>query len=69
MENGNIVSSKMVLRIDQEGKGEHFKNVSFNRVASGASNKDMLEAGRAIAGLQSYALGGVRRIDTVDLTD
>lgn len=45
------------------------KNLSFSQINLNATDDQLLEAGKAIAGLLSTSLSGLRLINTYDLTD
>lgn len=45
------------------------KNLSFSQINLNATDDQLLEAGKAIAGLLSTSISGLRLINTYDLTD
>lgn len=45
------------------------KNLSFSQINLNATDDQLLEAGKAIAGLLSTSLSGLRLINTYNLTD
>lgn len=45
------------------------KNISFNQIKLTASDNELLDAGKAVAGLLSTSLSGMRLVNTYDLTD
>lgn len=45
------------------------KNISFNQIKLTATDSELLDAGKAVAGLLSTSLSGMRLVNTYDLTD
>ena len=45
------------------------KNISFNQIKLTATDDELLDAGKAVAGLLSTSLAGMRLVNTYDLTD
>lgn len=58
VENGTTASGKKAT-----------KNISFNQIKLTASDNELLAAGKAVAGLLSTGLSGMRLVNTYDLTD
>ena len=58
VENGTTASGKKAT-----------KNISFNQIKLSARDDELLDAGKAIAGLLSSSLSGIRLINTYDLTE
>jgi hypothetical protein len=58
VENGTTASGKKAT-----------KNISFNQIKLTASDDVLLDAGKAVAGLLSTSLSGMRLVNTYDLTD
>lgn len=58
VENGTTASGKKAT-----------KNISFNQIKLTASDNELLDAGKAVAGLLSTGLSGMRLVNTYDLTD
>lgn len=58
VENGTTASGKKAT-----------KNISFNQIKLTASDNELLDAGKAVAGLLSTSLSGMRLVNTYDLTD
>ena len=64
-------SSKLVIRVqtgEMSGNSPVIKELSFSRIKSDAKDEDLYAAGDALAGLQSLAVDGVRRVDTYSMT-
>lgn len=45
------------------------KNISFNQIKLSATDDELLDAGKAVAGLLATSLAGMRLVNTYDLTD
>lgn len=58
VENGTTASGKKAT-----------KNISFNQIKLSARDDELLDAGKAVAGLLSTSLAGMRLVNTYDLTD
>lgn len=58
VENGTTASGKKAT-----------KSISFNQIKLTASDNELLDAGKAVAGLLSTSLSGMRLVNTYDLTD
>ena len=58
VENGTTASGKKAT-----------KNIPFNQIKLTASDDELLDAGKAVAGLLSTSLAGMRLVNTYDLTD
>lgn len=58
VENGTTASGKKAT-----------KNISFNQIKLSARDDELLDAGKAVAGLLSTSLSGMRLVNTYDLTD
>lgn len=58
VENGTTASGKKAT-----------KNISFNQIKLTASDDELLDAGKAVAGFLSTSLAGMRLVNTYDLTD
>ena len=58
VENGTTASGKKAT-----------KNISFNQIKLTATDSELLDAGKAVAGLLSTSLSGMRLVNTYDLTD
>lgn len=58
VENGTTASGKKAT-----------KNISFNQIKLSARDDELLDAGKAVAGLLSSSLSGIRLINTYDLTE
>lgn len=58
VENGTTASGKKAT-----------KNISFNQIKLSARGDELLDAGKAVAGLLSTSLSGMRMVNTYDLTD
>lgn len=58
VENGTTASGKKAT-----------KNISFNQIKLTASDDELLDAGKAVAGLLATSLAGMRLVNTYDLTD
>ena len=58
VENGTTASGKKAT-----------KNISFNQIKLSAKDDELLDAGKAVAGLLSTSLSGMRLVNTYDLTD
>lgn len=64
-------SSKLVIRVqtgEMNGSNPVIKELSFSRVKADANDEELYAAGDALAGLQSRAVDGVRRVDTYSMT-
>lgn len=53
VETGDTKNGKAVL-----------KNLNYNKIRADATKEELIEAGEAIAGLQSLPLSAIRNIDT-----
>lgn len=58
VENGTTASGKKAT-----------KNISFNQIKLSATDDELLDAGKAVAGLLATSLAGMRLVNTYDLTD
>lgn len=58
VENGTTASGKKAT-----------KNISFNQIKLNATDDELLDAGKAVAGLLATSLAGMRLVNTYDLTD
>ena len=58
VENGTTASGKKAT-----------KNISFNQIKLTATDGELLDAGKAVAGLLSARLSGMCLVNTYDLTD
>ena len=58
VENGTTASGKKAT-----------KNISFNQIKLSARDDELLDAGKAVAGLLSTSLSGMRLVNTYDLID
>lgn len=58
VENGTTASGKKAT-----------KNISFNQIKLSARDDELLDAGKAVAGLLATSLAGMRLVNTYDLTD
>lgn len=58
VENGTTASGKKTT-----------KNISFNQIKLNATDDELLDAGKAVAGLLANSLSGMRLVNTYDLTD
>lgn len=58
VENGTTASGKKAT-----------KNISFNQIKLSARDDELLDAGKAVAGLLSASFSGMRLVNTYDLTD
>lgn len=58
VENGTTASGKKAT-----------KNISFNQIKLTATDSELLDAGKAVAGLLATSLSGMRLVNTYDLTD
>ena len=45
------------------------KNLNYSNIQLGATDEQLMAAGKAICGLTAYELNGIHRIDTNDLTE
>lgn len=45
------------------------KNISFNQIKLSATDDELLDAGKAVAGLLATSLAGMRLVNTYDLSD
>lgn len=69
--NATRTDSRLVLRVETgEMKGDTplLKTVSLSRIKKDASDDALLEAGNALASLQTKTLDAIRRVDTIELT-
>lgn len=69
--NATRTDSRLVLRLETgEMKGDTplLKTVSLSRIKKDASDDALLEAGNALASLQTKTLDAIRRVDTIELT-
>lgn len=58
VENGTTASGKKAT-----------KNISFNQIKLSATDDELLDAEKAVAGLLATSLAGMRLVNTYDLTD
>ena len=58
VENGTTASGKKAT-----------KNIFFNQIKLSATDDELLDAGKAVAGLLATSLAGMRLVNTYDLTD
>lgn len=58
VENGTTASGKKAT-----------KKISFNQIKLSATDDELLDAGKAVAGLLATSLAGMRLVNTYDLTD
>lgn len=58
VENGTTASGKKAT-----------KNISFNQIKLSATDDELLDAGKAVAGLLATSLAGMRLVNTYDLSD
>lgn len=58
VENGTTASGKKAT-----------KNISFNQIKLTATDDELLDAGKAVAGLLATSLSGMRLVNTYDLID
>lgn len=58
VENGTTASGKKAT-----------KNISFNQIKLSATDDELLDAGKTVAGLLATSLAGMRLVNTYDLTD
>ncbi len=65
-----LVSLKLQVRVEDLSSGKaEIKNVNVSRIKLTATDAQLLEAGNALADLQSLGLSGVRTINTGDLLE
>ena len=65
---GAVMSIKVQAGLTSAG-GPAFKTLRFSNVKPGATDADFYEIANAIAGLQSYPLTLIERIDTANLVN
>lgn len=66
----NDIKLQVVVENGTTSTGKRaIKNLSFSQINLNATDDQLLEAGKAIAGLLSTSLSGLRLINTYDLTD
>ncbi|MCL2337351.1 MAG: DUF1659 domain-containing protein [Firmicutes bacterium] len=61
---------RMQLQIGVDGKGAPvYRNKNLNNVKPGAADQELFDVAQALAGLQTYTLAGVLRVNTVRLEE
>ncbi len=66
--NSNVLQVRVENGTSASGQAA-VKNINFSRIKLDAEDQALLDAGNAVATLQSHTLSGVRRVTTVDLVE
>lgn len=68
----NMTDIKLLVIVENGTTGtgrKATKNLSFSQIKITATDDQLMDAGKAIAGLLSSSLSGIRLINTYDLTE
>ena len=70
--NKAIADLKLQVRVEDgttSAGAAKIKSLSFSNIRLDASDQELMDAGKAIAGITYYPLSGIRRVDTGDLSE
>lgn len=70
--NKAIADLKLQVRVEDgttSAGAAKIKSLSFSNIRLDASDQELMDAGKAIAGITNYPLSGIRRVDTGDLSE